>query len=130
VVSPLDTVVDWVCAHGANHDQAHAIAHFVADRCAGLTIASAHSSGHSSLRQDPYLVHRLRLNRRQISAWLALIRGTRPITSKGRTVGGRPGLIEMLVAGELESTDRRRFERLAHVAATGRLPRPGQGCCL
>jgi len=120
----VDVVAEWVAARGEDRETARLIAHYLADRCAGLSVASAHSSGSSSLKRDPFLTRDLGLTRRQVSAWLALIRGTRPIHRAGRTYGGRAGLVQSLATAGPTSAQRSRFERLARVAATGRLPDP------
>jgi hypothetical protein len=123
-MSTIDTVSERVSACGVDLEDSRAIAYYIADRCAGLSIASAHSSSHSSLHHDPYLVQQLGLEPRQISAWLALIRGTRSVARNGRTSGGSPGMVETLVSGRMRSADQQRLNRLAFIAATGHVPRP------
>jgi hypothetical protein len=122
----VDTVASWVAARGADREQACLIADYIADRCAGLSIASVHSSEHSSLVRDDYLVRQLGLSRRQVTAWLALIRGTRAVHRDGKTYGGCPGLVESIASGRIGPRERRRFERLAHMAATGHRPQPAR----
>jgi len=120
-VSAIDAVVALVVRHGAEEDDARGIATYIADRCAGLSLASVHSSGHSSLKRDAFLVRQCRLSPRQVSAWLALIRGTRAVRRNGRTYGGCPGVVESILIGTLEPERWARYDRLARVAATGRL---------
>jgi hypothetical protein len=118
MTASLDDLVELVAAHGMARHRARIIAEYLADRCSSLSLASLHSSSHSSLRFDRYLVDELGLDRHQVSAWIALIRGTRAVHRRdGRTVGGFPGLLESLHRGPLRPEQRRRFERLAHVAS-------------
>lgn len=115
----IDTVATWVAKAGADEAGAREIAEYVADRCAGLTIASAYASENSSLQNDAFLRQSVGLSPRQIRAWLALVRGTRAVVRNGRTYGGCPGLVETTVRGRLSAAEHRRFERLARIAATG-----------
>lgn len=124
--SPLAALVDLVAEHGMDRDRAATIAVYVADRCAGISLASAHSSGHAALRNDEFLTGRLAMSRPQISAWLALVRGTRPVHRRGRIVGGHPGFVEATVRGSLDARQRQRFEKLARCATGGQ---PVDGCC-
>lgn len=119
--APLDALVGLVSAAGLEPARAAAIAEYVTDRCAGLSVASVHSSTHSSLRRDTFLRQNMALSSRQIGAWVALIRGTRAVRrrSDGRVVGGQPGLIEVIARGTLDEEQVRRFRRLAKVAAVG-----------
>ena len=122
---PIDTVVYLVSRYGMPHGRAALIADYVCERCARLSLTTVHSSGTSSLPRDPFLLQQMQLNRRQIAAWVALIRGTRPVrTRDGRTLGGCPGMLQVLAANRIEPDQMRRFERLAFIAATGRLPEP------
>jgi len=121
--NPVQTVADLVASKGEKADRATTIAEYIADRCAGLSLASVHSSGHASLHRDTFLRQSLGLSNRQVSAWLGLLRGTRPVYRLGRVVGGLPGLAECLVAGSVDEEAMRRFDRLATVAATGQLVR-------
>jgi hypothetical protein len=121
----LEYVSGLVSHHGLAPERADLLADYITDRCAGLSLASAHSSSFSNLYNDTFLVHDMRLTRRQISAWLALIRGTRAVRLKdGRVTGGYPGLVEVLAVGELDPARRRRFERLAARAAGTSPSRP------
>lgn len=113
----LGRLVELVTAHGMDPDRAATIAAYLADRCAGLSIASAHSSAHSSLARDPYLRDRLELTATQISAWLALVVGTRAVRRRGRRVGGHPGFIAAVATGPLSVEQRLRFAGLADRAA-------------
>jgi hypothetical protein len=119
--SPLDRLVDLVAAHGMDRDRASLIATYLADRCAGLSIATLHSSSTASLRQDAFLVEHLGLDRRQLTAWVALLRGTRPVRRRdGEIVGGRPGFVEAAASSD-SAESALRFRRLAQRAA-------GDGC--
>lgn len=121
----LDHVVDVVARHGMARERAELIAEYIADRCAGFSLTTVHSSGHSSLHRDGFLLRQMGLRPRQIGAWLALIRGTRPVRDRaGRLVGGRPGLLEAASTGHVTATDMRRFDRLAFVAVHGHRPPP------
>lgn len=116
----LRAVVDMVVAAGADSQRASVVCEYVADRCATLTVATAHSSSHASLRNDAYLTGVLGLDQAQIAAWLALVRGTRRVRrADGRVVGGCPGLLEVIATGRLDDRARRRFARLARIAACG-----------
>lgn len=119
--SPLDRLIDLVTGYGVDRDQVATVADYLADRCAGASLATLHSSATVSLRQDAFLVEHLGLSRQQISAWLALLRGTRAVRRRdGGIVGGRPGFIEIAVHSDsAESVER--FRRLAARAA-------GAGC--
>lgn len=117
----MEALVGLVSSAGLERERATAIAEYVTDRCAGLSVASVHSSTHSSLRRDTFLRQNMALSSRQIGAWVALIRGTRAVRrrSDGRVVGGQPGLIEVMARGQLNQEHLRRFQRLARVAAVG-----------
>jgi hypothetical protein len=116
----LDAVTDLVAARGVDRARASMIAVYLADRCAGLSLTTVHSSSRSSLRRDVYLVTHLGLTPPQIGAWLALIRGTRAVRQRdGRLVGGYPGMIEVLATGVMEDCQLQRFQRLAQIAAHG-----------
>lgn len=118
VSSPLDPLVELVVSHVMPECRARTIAEYLADRCASLSLASLHSSSHSSLRYDRFLTGDLGLEARQLSAWIALLRGTRAVQRRdGRTVGGFPGLLESLLRGPLRPEQQRRFDRLARTAA-------------
>jgi hypothetical protein len=125
-MNSIEVVADLVHAHGAARTDAHTIADYLADRIASVTLATAYSSSHSALSRDSFLRHDMQLSPRQIRAWLALLRGTRPVRRGNRTVGGKPGLVQAFRVDAITDTERRRFQRLAHTAATGRLrgPRP------
>jgi hypothetical protein len=121
----LEVVADLVHTHGADVEMCRAVAIYVADRAATLSLASAYSSTRSALPRDPYLTGTLRLTPRQVRAWLALIRGTRTTGGRGgRRYGGKRGLIAALAAGDLTPAEQHRFGRLAQIAATGRRPAP------
>jgi hypothetical protein len=121
----LDRVADLVHAHGGELEVCRAVAVYVADRAASLSLASAYASTRSALTHDTYLTGTLRLTGRQVRAWLALIRGTRTTRGPaGRCYGGKRGLIAALAAGNVTAAEQRRFGRLAHIAATGRPPAP------
>jgi len=115
----LDSVVRLVESCGADADESRRIAHYITDRCAGLSLSTLYSSTHSALTRDDFLGNRAGLSPRQIRAWLALIRGTRSVRRHGRTYGGCRGLIEAVATGEVTPDERSRFERLARVAARG-----------
>jgi hypothetical protein len=114
--SPLDRLVEFVAAHGMDREKASLIAVYLADRCAGLSVATLHSSSTAAVRMDPFL-NQLGLSHCQIAAWLALVRGTRAVRrQRGDLVGGRPGFVEVAVSSEgAESIPR--FQRLASLAA-------------
>ena len=117
----LQAVVDLVAGSGANPERASLICEYIADRCAVLTVATAHSSSHSSLRRDPFLASRMGLRPEQIGAWISLLRGTRAVRrADGRIVGGCPGVVQVLRTGQIDEPTRRRFARLARTAAGGR----------
>jgi hypothetical protein len=120
--APLDRLIALVAEYGLDCDQAAMIASYLADRCAGLRVSTLHSSSTASLRTDPFLVDQLGLGRRQIAAWLALLRGTRAVRrSNGELVGGCRGFIEDAArSGPAESS--RRFQRLAKLAAGNDVP--------
>ena len=121
----LAAVIDLVARSGMERDRAENIAEYIADRCAGLSLTTVHSSGHSALRRDGYLVGQMGLRPRQIGAWLALVRGTRTARGRnGRVAGGFPGLPEACASGRIPPESRRRYERLAFVAAHGHPQRP------
>jgi len=120
-MNAIESVVELVHSRGASRDDCRLIASYVADRCVGLSIASLHSSSHSALHRDPFLTRQMCLNPRQVRAWLSLIRGTRAVYRNGRTYGGRRGFIEAVSMGPITDAEKHRFERLAYVAATGRL---------
>jgi hypothetical protein len=121
----LDRVAHLVHIHGSDLKVCRAAAVYVADRAATLSLASAYSSPRSALTHDTYLTGTLGLTGRQVRAWLGLIRGTRTTRGPGgRCYGGKRGLIAALAYGNPTQAEQRRFERLAHIAATGRPPAP------
>jgi hypothetical protein len=121
----LDRVAELVHAHGVDVELCQAVATYVADRAATLSLASAYASTRSALTRDRYLTSTVGLSPRQVRAWLALIRGTRTTRgANGRRYGGRRGLIAALAAGDLSPAEQRRFARLAQIAATGRPSEP------
>jgi hypothetical protein len=121
----LDRVAELVHAHGADVEVCRAVAIYVADRAATLTVASVYASTRSALTHDSYLTVTLGLSPRQVRAWLALIRGTRTTRGPdGRCYGGRRGLVAALAVGDLSPAEQQRFARLAQIAATGRPPAP------
>jgi hypothetical protein len=121
----VQRVADLVRAHGAEFETCLAVATYVADRAATLSLTTAYSSTRSALTRDRYLTGTLGLTPRQVRAWLALIRGTRTTRGPaGRRYGGRRGLIAALAAGDLTPAERHRFGRLAQIAATGRPTAP------
>jgi hypothetical protein len=115
--APLDRLISMVAGYGMDRDRAAMIASYLADRCAGLSVSTLHSSSTGALRSDPYLVDQLGLGRRQIAAWLALMRGTRAVRRRnGDLVGGCRGFIEDAArSGPAEASPR--FQRLAQLAA-------------
>lgn len=125
----LQSIVDLVAANGMDRAKATLITMYIADRCAGLSMATVHSSSRSSLHRDEYLLEQLALSHQQISAWLALIRGTRAVRQRdGRIAGGCPGMTQVVATGTMDAQQLRRFRRLAKYAAVGRpadLRRPG-----
>jgi hypothetical protein len=124
-VGALVAVADLVHAHGADVEMCRAVATYVADRAATLSLASAYASTRSALTHDAYLTGTLQLTARQVRAWLALIRGTRTTGGRdGRRYGGKRGMIAALVAGDLTPAEQHRFGRLAQIAATGRPAAP------
>ena len=124
-ISPLDRLVDLIVAHGMDRDRASLIATYLADRCAGLTIATLHSSSTASLHGDGFLVANLALDRRQITAWLTLLRGTRAVRRRnGEVVGGCPGFIEA-AASSASAESLARYRRLARIAAGKGVPHHG-----
>ena len=116
-VRPLDELVDLVGEHGMDPTRAATIAAYIADRCAGLSLATVHSSAHSSLHNDAFLLDRCALSRSQVAAWLALVRGTRPVRRGHRLVGGQPGFVEAVARGSLDVQQLSRFRALARRAA-------------
>jgi len=122
-MNAIDTVADLVHSRGAPRAECLAIAYYIADRSAGLSLATVHSSSRSALRADAFLTHEMRLTPRQVRAWLALIRGTGCVQRRGRTHGGRPGMVQALATGRVSEREQMRFDRLAHIAATNGLPR-------
>jgi hypothetical protein len=121
----LDRVAELVHTHGADAEMCRAVAVYVADRAASLSLASAYASTRSALTRDRYLTSTLGLTPRQVRAWLALIRGTRTTRGPdGRRYGGRRGLVAALADGDLTAAEQHRFARLAQIAATGRAPAP------
>jgi hypothetical protein len=130
LAGPLGRVAELVQAHGTDAEVSQAVATYVADRAATLSLASAYASTRSALTRDRYLTGTLGLTPRQVRAWLALIRGTRTTRGPaGRRYGGRRGLIVALTVGDLTAAERHRFDRLAQIAATGRPPFPAAGVC-
>jgi len=125
-MSVIDKIATMVHVHGTPLDECRLVASYIADQSAGRTVASLYSSSHSALTNDQFLVRRIGLSPRQVRAWTALIRGTRTIQREGRTLGGKRGMVEALTIGPIDERERMRFERLAHIAATGRLPRHAQ----
>jgi hypothetical protein len=122
---PVDAITYLVSRHGVPRERAALIADYICDRCANLSLATVHSSSTSALHRDAFLTQHMQLTRRQIAAWVALIRGTRPVRARdGRTIGGFPGMLQTLAGDRIEPAQMRRYERLAYVAATGRLPHP------
>jgi hypothetical protein len=127
-VSELERLVDLVAEFGMERERATTIAYYLADRCSGVRLSTLHSSSRVSLRRDAFLVEQVGLGARQITAWLALVRGTRPVRRRsGEIVGGRPGFIEVAVQSETAETDQR-FRRLAQRAA-GCTPRAVSKAC-
>jgi hypothetical protein len=120
--TPLARLIALVTAHGMDPGKATLIATYLADRCAGVSVATLHSSSTASLRTDPFLVEKLGLGRRQIAAWLALMRGTRAVRRRnGDLAGGCRGFIEDAArSGPAESSPR--FQRLARLAAGHDVP--------
>lgn len=123
----LDQVIALVTAHGGDPEATAAAVVYLAERTAGLSVATAHSSPHSSPRFDTYLRSHLRLTGRQIGALLCLIRGSRAVRRGSSTVGGHPSMVAVLATGTVTPADRRRFERLARIAA-GSPPDTRAGC--
>lgn len=116
-MNELERLVDLVAESGMERERATTIAYYLADRCAGVRLSTLHSSSRVSLRRDAFLVERLGLSPGEITAWLALVRGTRPVRRRsGEIVGGHPGFIEAAAQSETAETDPR-FRRLAQRAA-------------
>jgi hypothetical protein len=127
IAGALHRVAELVRTHGADLEVCRAVATYVADRAASLSLSSAYASTRSALTRDRYLTSTLGLTPRQVRAWLALIRGTRTTRGpNGRRYGGRRGLVAALAAGDLTAAEQHRFARLAQIAATGRPSAPCQ----
>jgi hypothetical protein len=118
-MSGIDHASSLVHSCGADPEESRLIAQYITDRCAGLSLTTLHSSSYSALTHDPFLVNSIGLSRRQIRAWLALIRGTRSVRRGDRVYGGCRGLIEAARSEQMTARERARFERLARVAANG-----------
>lgn len=118
MLSPLQAVVDLVAAHGMDREKAEQVAYYLADRSSGLRISTIHSSGHSALAHDEFLTCRMGLTVPQIRAWMALLRGTRPVRrANGHIVGGCPGYLEAILTGPVCARQMQRYQFLARRAA-------------
>lgn len=115
----LERLVELVAAQGMERELAEDIVYYLADRCATMSLATVHSSSATSMQGDAFLVERLGLERSQISAWIALLRGTRAVRRHdGEVAGGCPGFIEV-AATDGSAETQLRFRRLAQRAAGG-----------
>ena len=118
--SHLDAIIDLVVDHGGDRQLTRDVLEYIADRICTLQLTTALSSSYSSLRRDAYLSTACGLPWPAISACIKLLRGTRKVVkSNGHIAGGRPGMLQQLSEGTITPADRRRFAKLARIAADG-----------